>query len=168
VQRPAPLLSMEAYEDEETPLGQLVEAAGRDEGTVWHRVSACSGCLVAALAPHCTLPGVRVLPWGDGLAPCPVDIGSSTAPADWSRAITQTHLQVYGLGDKAELLVAVRQPEGPNGATAITLTSDLATPAVVHWGVKRRGKRGEWLRAPSEVRMLCWHCGMTYAAHLQP
>lgn len=43
MQRPAPLLSMEAYEDEETPLGQLVEAAGRDEGTVWHRVSAPAG-----------------------------------------------------------------------------------------------------------------------------
>lgn len=38
LQRPAPLLSMEAYEDEEAPLGQLAEAAGRDEATVWHRV----------------------------------------------------------------------------------------------------------------------------------
>ena len=70
------------------------------------------------------------------------------------------HLQVYGLGDKAELLVAVRQPDGPQGATAITLTSDLATPAVLHWGVKRRGKRGEWLRAPSEVQMVSRHCSV--------
>lgn len=75
---------------------------------------------------------------------------------------------MYGLGDKAELLVAVRQPDGPAGATAITLTSDLATPAVLHWGVKRRGKRGEWLRAPSEVRLVSRHCGVTYAAHLRP
>jgi hypothetical protein len=61
---------------------------------------------------------------------------------------------VYGLGDKAELLVAVRQPDGPEGATAITLSSDLATPAVLHWGVKRRGKRGEWLRPPKDVRLV--------------
>jgi hypothetical protein len=55
VQRPAPLLSMEAYEDEETPLGQLVEAAGRDEGTVWHRVSASSGAklLLVCLTEDC-------------------------------------------------------------------------------------------------------------------
>lgn len=59
--------------------------------------------------------------------------------------------QVYGLGDKAELLVAVRQPEGPGGATTVALTADVATPAVMHWGVKRRGKRGEWLRPPDEV-----------------
>lgn len=39
IKRPAPLLSMEAYEDEETALGHLVDAAGRDEATVWHRVS---------------------------------------------------------------------------------------------------------------------------------
>lgn len=60
-------------------------------------------------------------------------------------------MQVFGLGDKAELLVAVQQPEGAEGATTVVLTSDLATPAVLHWGV-RRGKRNEWLRPPSEVR----------------
>ena len=58
--------------------------------------------------------------------------------------------QAFGLGDKAELLAAVRQPEGPQGPTHVQLTSDLATPAVLHWGVKR-GKRGEWLRPPPEV-----------------
>ena len=77
----------------------------------------------------------------------------------------QAHPQVYGLGDKAELLVAVRQPDGPQGATAITLTSDLATPAVLHWGVKRRGKRGEWLRAPSEVPMVSRHCSVPQGTH---
>jgi hypothetical protein len=54
--------------------------------------------------------------------------------------------------------VAVRQPDGPEGSTAVTLTSDLATPAVLHWGVKRRGKRGEWLRPPKEVRLVRRHC----------
>ena len=63
----------------------------------------------------------------------------------------QLNAQVYGLGDKAELLVAVRQPEGPEGPTTVTLTSDLASPAVLHWGVKRGRKRSEWLRPPDEV-----------------
>jgi len=39
IKRPAPLLSMEAYEEDERPLGGLVDAAGRNEKTVWNRVS---------------------------------------------------------------------------------------------------------------------------------
>jgi hypothetical protein len=58
---------------------------------------------------------------------------------------------VYGLGNKAELLVAVRQSEGPDGATAVQLTTDLPMPAVLHWGVRRGTSRSEWLRPPPEV-----------------
>lgn len=69
-------------------------------------------------------------------------------------------MQAYGLGSKAELLVAVRQPEGPDGPTTVQLTSDLATSAVLHWGVRRGTSRGEWLRPPDEVLLtpdyLCW------------
>lgn len=95
IKNPAPLLSMEAYEEEDHPLGGIIEAAARDESCVWHRV--------------------------------------------------------YGLGNKAELLVAVRQSEGPDGATAVQLTTDLPMPAVLHWGVRRGTSRSEWLRPPPEV-----------------
>mmetsp|Transcript_20854 Transcript_20854/g.62756 ORF Transcript_20854/g.62756 Transcript_20854/m.62756 type:complete len:1085 (+) Transcript_20854:1468-4722(+) len=95
IKQSAPLLSMEAYEEDDRPLAAAIEAAGREESCVWHRA--------------------------------------------------------YGLGSKAELLVAVRQPEGPDGPTTVQLTSDLATSAVLHWGVRRGTSRGEWLRPPDEV-----------------
>jgi hypothetical protein len=40
IKNPAPLLSMEAYEEEDHPLGGIIEAAARDESCVWHRVGA--------------------------------------------------------------------------------------------------------------------------------
>lgn len=45
----------------------------------------------------------------------------------------------------------MRQPEGPDGPTTVQLTSDLATSAVLHWGVRRGTSRGEWLRPPDQV-----------------
>ncbi len=40
IKQPAPLLSMEAYEEDDRPLAAAIEAAGRDEACVWHRVGA--------------------------------------------------------------------------------------------------------------------------------
>ena len=58
--------------------------------------------------------------------------------------------QTYGMGNKSEMLVAVRAPEGRDGRVAITLTTDLATEAVMHWGV-RRGRAQEWLLPPQVI-----------------
>ena len=49
-------------------------------------------------------------------------------------------LQSYNMGNKTNLLVAVRQPEGKDGPTNISLTTDQPTAMVLHWGV-RRGTR---------------------------
>lgn len=38
IKQSAPLLSMEAYEEEDRPLGVAIESAARDETCVWHRV----------------------------------------------------------------------------------------------------------------------------------
>ena len=38
IKQSAPLLSMEAYEEDDRPLAAAIEAAGRDEACVWHRV----------------------------------------------------------------------------------------------------------------------------------
>lgn len=60
-------------------------------------------------------------------------------------------MQAYGLGDSAEILVAVRQAEGPEGATVVQMTTDLSTAVVLHWGVRQGSSRSEWLRPPAEV-----------------
>ena len=49
-------------------------------------------------------------------------------------------LQSYNMGNKTNLLVAVRQPEGKDGPTKVSLTTDHPTAMVLHWGV-RRGTR---------------------------
>lgn len=41
IKQSAPLLSMEAYEEDDRPLGAAIEAAGREEACVWHRVRCC-------------------------------------------------------------------------------------------------------------------------------
>ena len=51
------------------------------------------------------------------------------------------------MGNKAEMLVTVRAPEGRDGRVRIALTTDLATEAVLHWGV-RRGRAQDWLLPP--------------------
>lgn len=55
------------------------------------------------------------------------------------------------MGNKSEMLVTVRAPEGRDGRVRITLTTDLATEAVMHWGV-RRGRAQEWLLPPQVIR----------------
>ena len=59
-------------------------------------------------------------------------------------------MQSFGLGNKTELLVAVRQPEGQKGPTNITLITDQPAGMVLHWGVKKQGK-GEWLVPPKDI-----------------
>ena len=48
------------------------------------------------------------------------------------------------MGNKQELLVAVRQPDGVEGTTEVTMITDVAADVVLHWGVKK-GQSGEWL-----------------------
>eukprot|EP00891_Asterochloris_glomerata_P007880 jgi/Astpho2/7880/e_gw1.00117.125.1_t len=59
-------------------------------------------------------------------------------------------LQSYNMGNKTNLLVAVRQPDGKDGPTKISLTTDHPTAMVLHWGV-RRGTRSDWLLAPDDI-----------------
>lgn len=54
------------------------------------------------------------------------------------------------MGNKTEMLVAVRAPEGKAGPIDVTLTTDLATDALLHWGVKREGQ-GDWLAPPKGI-----------------
>ena len=54
------------------------------------------------------------------------------------------------MGNKTEMLVAVRAPEGKAGPLTVTLTTDLATDALLHWGVKREGQ-GDWLAPPQDI-----------------
>ena len=56
-------------------------------------------------------------------------------------------VQSFNLGNKTELLVTVKQGEGPEGATNITVTTDQPSGMVMHWGVRKQGK-GEWLAPP--------------------
>ena len=48
--------------------------------------------------------------------------------------------RVYQLGSKAEVLAWVRQPQGEDGPTQITLTTDAAADLVLHWGVTQQGE----------------------------
>ena len=48
------------------------------------------------------------------------------------------------MGNKQELLVTVKQPDGKEGATEVTMITDVAADVVLHWGVKK-GQSGDWL-----------------------
>ncbi|KAK9852315.1 hypothetical protein WJX84_008608 [Apatococcus fuscideae] len=52
--------------------------------------------------------------------------------------------RMYAMGNKQELLVTVKQPGGKEGATEVTMITDVAANVVLHWGVKK-GQSGEWL-----------------------
>jgi hypothetical protein len=54
------------------------------------------------------------------------------------------------MGNKSEMLVAVRAPEGKQGPIQVTLTTDLAAEAFLHWGV-RRGASSDWLAPPDSI-----------------
>ena len=48
--------------------------------------------------------------------------------------------RVYQLGSKAELLVVVKQPEGLEGPTYISMITDTAADVVLHWGYCKPGE----------------------------
>ncbi len=48
------------------------------------------------------------------------------------------------MGNKQELLVSVRQPEGKEGTTEVALITDVAAGVTLHWGVKK-GQSGDWV-----------------------
>ena len=52
------------------------------------------------------------------------------------------------MGSKAEMLARVWQREGKQGPLEVVLTTDVAAPVVLHWGVRQQGK-GEWVQ-PSD------------------
>ncbi len=62
----------------------------------------------------------------------------------------QAGVQTYNMGNKTEMLVAVRAPEGKKGPTQVTLTTDLPTDAFLHWGIKKGGG-SDWLAPPQEI-----------------
>ena len=66
--------------------------------------------------------------------------------------------QTFGMGSKSEMLATVWQHEGKDGPVEVELTSDVAAPMVLHWGVRKPGK-GEWVRASEEL----WPQGSTKA-----
>jgi alpha-glucan,water dikinase len=60
--------------------------------------------------------------------------------------------RVYALGSKSELLVTVKQTDpamGEDSPVEVILTTDTASDVVLHWGVKKSGRSGDWKR-PSE------------------
>lgn len=61
---------------------------------------------------------------------------------------------MYQLGSKAELLAWVLQPEGEDGPTHITLTTDAAADLVLHWGVTKQGKEARAHRRVAQARQL--------------
>uniref|UniRef100_A0A383VC26 Uncharacterized protein n=1 Tax=Tetradesmus obliquus TaxID=3088 RepID=A0A383VC26_TETOB len=59
--------------------------------------------------------------------------------------------RVYQLGSKSELFAVVKQPQGLEGPTHISLVTDNANQLVLHWGVSKAGSR-DWRRAPEDLR----------------
>ena len=46
-------------------------------------------------------------------------------------------LQTYRMGNKQEMVVAVRAPEGKQGPIKVTLSTDLPQDLFLHWGVRQ-------------------------------
>lgn len=61
--------------------------------------------------------------------------------------------RLYPLGEKSQLLVAVRpdDPSDENSPVKITFTSDASADLVLHLGVKYAGKRGSWHKPPKTI-----------------
>ncbi|KAL4448876.1 hypothetical protein ABPG77_007593 [Micractinium sp. CCAP 211/92] len=62
--------------------------------------------------------------------------------------------RLYKLGNKMELLVAVSQADrkNPDSPVTVNITTTLPDAAVLHWGVKRPGRGGEWLAPPDNIK----------------
>ena len=61
--------------------------------------------------------------------------------------------QTYRMGNRQEMVVAVRAPEGKQVRIEVNLTTDLAQDLFLHWGVRKQGG-GEWV-APPKVQKPC-------------
>ena len=61
--------------------------------------------------------------------------------------------RLYSLGRKSQMLVAVRKDvvDDENSPVRITFTSDSPSNLVLHWGVKRAGRRGSWEKPPKRL-----------------
>lgn len=68
-------------------------------------------------------------------------------------------MQTYRMGNKQEMVVAVRAPEGKQGPIAVTLTTDVPQDIFLHWGVRAHG-RGDWV-APPKVPSLPSMCRLS-------
>ena len=138
IKRGVPLLSQPKQRQQQRPLSPLIDAAGRDESCVWYRVrqdvqwqpgqAGSPWWTALGLRGNCSTSHLRQ--HGSVCNPKAVQ-GMSEMPCC---------LQSYNMGNKTNLLVAVRQPEGRDGPTNISLTTDHPTAMVLHWGV-RRGTR---------------------------
>lgn len=64
-------------------------------------------------------------------------------------------MQTYRMGNKQEMVVAVRAPEGKQGPIQVALTTDVAQDLFLHWGVRKQGG-GDWV-APPKVQQPCRH-----------
>jgi alpha-glucan,water dikinase len=57
--------------------------------------------------------------------------------------------RVYALGSKSEMLVAVKRIDpgmGDDSPIEVVLTTDAASDMILHWGVKKSGRSGDWKR----------------------
>jgi hypothetical protein len=66
---------------------------------------------------------------------------------------------------KSELFAVVKQPEGLEGPTHITLITDNANELVLHWGVSRAGEAGaaaavRCFRHSDSDKQLCLCCSV--------
>lgn len=142
IKHDVPLLSEAKSNKQPRTLGPLLDAAGRDETCVWYRVSQDRHYLhliTPLSACQSALPVYLLCMMTMHMLLC---IRQCSEIVHW--------LQSFNLGNKTELLVTVRQPEGTQGSTNITLTTDQPSEMVMHWGVKKQGK-GEWVAPPENV-----------------
>ena len=56
-------------------------------------------------------------------------------------------VQTYRMGNKQEMVVAVRAPEGKQGPINVTLTTDVPQDLFLHWGIRKQGG-GDWVAPP--------------------
>ena len=70
-------------------------------------------------------------------------------------------VQTYRMGNKQEMVVAVRAPEGKQGPIEVALTTDVAQDLFLHWGVRKQGG-GDWVAPPKVQQALQIHGQMLF------
>lgn len=67
--------------------------------------------------------------------------------------IIKCYIQVFPLGSKAELLCVVKKsdPTSDDCPVEVSFTTDAADDIILHWGVKKAGKRGEWSKPSDKI-----------------